>query len=57
MNLQPGGKLCLTISEANLTRDTEWIGKMSPYVIFSYKGKEFKTKASKREGKHPQWNE
>ena len=30
------GNLTLKIIEAELTRDTEWIGKMDPYVNIKY---------------------
>jgi hypothetical protein len=31
------GKLRLTIVEAKLTRDTEFFGKMDPFVIVEYR--------------------
>ncbi len=29
--------MVITLIEAKLTRDTEWFGKMDPYVIFKYR--------------------
>ena len=39
------GKLALTVIEASLTRDTEFIGKMDPYVKISTGQQKFKTSA------------
>ena len=43
--------------DAQLTRDTEIMTKMDPYVIIKYAGKEFKTKVMSEAGKTPVWNQ
>lgn len=51
------GWLTLTIKGATLTHDTELIGKMDPYIKWSYCGKEYKTTVKKKGGKKPVWDE
>ena len=51
-----GGQLSIEICEAELTRNTEMIGKMDPYVKFKYDKKEMKTRVKDEAGKHPRWN-
>lgn len=52
-----GGRLQLTIVEANLSRDTEMFGKMDPYcmVVFDQK-KGMKTHTAESAGTKPKWN-
>ena len=40
-----------------MTRDTELITKMDPYVVIKYLGKEYKTKVKNEAGKTPYWGE
>ena len=47
----------MTIVEAKLTRDTEFLGKMDPFCVVSYKNHRFKTKVHSNSGKTPVWNE
>ena len=52
------GPLKVKIISAQLTRDTEMIGKMDPYVEFKIGGqKVYKTAVLDEAGKTPQWNE
>jgi len=51
------GKLLLHIIEAKLTRDTEVIGKMDPYVVINMREQRFRTKEASDQGKNPLWNE
>ena len=50
------GKIKITIVEADLTRDTELIGKMDPCCILKFKGQKLKTATHKSGGKKPRWN-
>lgn len=43
--------------EANLTHNTEWIGKMDPYCAFIVGNKRINTQVCKKGGKHPHWND
>lgn len=47
----------LTIKSAALTHDTETIGKMDPYVKWTYAGKTWQTTVKDNAGKTPEWNE
>jgi len=47
----------LNLVEAKLTRDTEVMGSMSPYVTMVFKGKKYKSKTKNSAGKIPKWNE
>jgi hypothetical protein len=47
----------LHVIEAKLLRDTEIIGKMDPFVILEYSGKNYRTKVHLSGGKHPKWEE
>ena len=40
---------------AMLTKDTDWIGKMDPYVVCQISGEKHRTKTHKGGGKKPQW--
>ena len=50
------GILEMTLVEAKLTRDTEVMGQMSPYVTMVFKGKKYKSKTLNYAGKTPKWN-
>ena len=47
----------MTLQEAKLTRDTEVLGKMSPYVTMVFKGKKYKSKTMDSAGKTPKWSQ
>jgi Ca2+-dependent lipid-binding protein len=51
------GILTLTVAEAKLTRDTEFLGNMSPYITLVFKQQKLKTKIRYDGGKTPKWNE
>ena len=52
------GLLNIQIAEAALTRDTEWVGKMDPFVTFDVDGQQVHKTATKDDaGKEPVWNE
>lgn len=51
------GKLKLQVLEAQLTRDTEFFGKMDPYCRITYREQVMKTAVRNDAGKHPVWNE
>lgn len=52
------GPLKITIKGANLTRDTEMVGKMDPYLELTIGGNQVhKTKTLDGAGKTPEWNE
>ena len=51
------GILEMTLAEAKLTRDTEIMGSMSPYVTMVFKGKKYKSKTLDYAGKTPKWNQ
>ena len=51
------GRLAIEICEAELTRDTEMVGKMDPYVKFVHHKKTHKTRVKDEAGKHPRWNQ
>jgi hypothetical protein len=50
------GPLKINIHSANLTRDTEWVGKMDPYCILKVMGQEIETEHLDGAGKTPEWN-
>ena len=52
------GPLKINIHSAKLTRDTEWVGKMDPYVTFKIPalGVEIETEHLDGAGKTPEWN-
>lgn len=60
---QAYGTLELTVVEANLTKDTEFMGKMDPFVTIQYSSGQpgvkhhFKTTVKDDAGKTPKWNE
>jgi len=43
--------------EANLTHDTDWLGKMDPYCAYMMNNKRIKGQVCKKGGQHPIWNE
>jgi len=43
--------------EANLTHDTDWLGKMDPYCSFVINNKRIKSQVCKSGGQHPIWND
>jgi len=43
--------------EANLTHDTDWLGKMDPYCSFVINNKRVKSQVCKSGGQHPIWND
>ena len=51
------GVLELTLEEAKLTRDTEVMGSMSPYVTLVFKGKKYKSRTMNYAGKTPKWQQ
>jgi Ca2+-dependent lipid-binding protein len=51
------GILTLTIVEGKLTRDTEFLGKMSPYCTLQFKDNKMKTKIHYDGGKTPKFNQ
>ena len=51
------GTLVVTCKHARLFRDTEFIGKMDPYVIVELGAIKKKTKTHNSGGKKPQWDE
>ena len=50
------GILTLRCLEGKLTRDTEWMGKMSPYCTITFGKNKYKTKIAHEQGKTPRWN-
>ena len=51
------GILSLKVVEGKLFRDTEVMGKMSPYITIVFKGTKLKTKVHSYGGKLPKWDE
>ncbi len=51
------GNIHIEIISAKLSRNTEIIGNMDPYVSIEYKKIKYKTKISKASGLLPMWNE
>ena len=51
------GYLVITVKKANLTHDTELMGKMDPYVIMKIGKVEQRTTVQLKAGKIPEWNE
>jgi hypothetical protein len=52
-----GGMLVMEVVAADLLRNTEVVGKMDPYVVIRYGGKDSKTSVKSNAGKKPQWFE
>jgi len=53
--IQEQGQLVLRPTGANLTHDTDWVTRMSPYIVFKCGGQELKTKTDSGGGKNPKW--
>jgi len=51
------GILTITLVEGKLTRDTEFMGSMSPYCTITFKDNKFKTKIHYTGGKKPKWEQ
>ena len=51
------GLLTVKFEEAKLVRDTETMGKMSPYLTIVFKGHKLKTKVHNYGGKEPVWGD
>lgn len=51
------GKLIITSIEIDLTRNTEIMGEMDPYVELELQGELHRTAVRDNEGKHCIWNE
>ena len=51
------GKIDITVCEATLTRDTEAIGKMDPFVQLKTATQDLKTRVIDGAGKTPVWNQ
>jgi hypothetical protein len=47
----------LKAPDAELTRDTEMFGSMSPYLTLTFKGKKLKTKVAESGGKRPKFGD
>ena len=50
------GILTIKVREARLTRDTEFLGKMSPYCTVIHNKNKYKTKVAASAGKTPKWD-
>ena len=57
MDAAATGIMKIKIVEARLTRDTEFIGKMDPFVVLNYREQQYKTKALQGAGKTPAWKD
>ena len=51
------GTIRIKICSADLTRDTEWFGKMDPFCVIEYKEKKYQTNVKNEAGKKPVWNQ
>ena len=51
------GSLTITVNEAILTKDSDVLTKMDPYVTIFCGGHEQRTTTKNEAGKHPKWNE
>ena len=51
------GTLQLEVVEARLTRDTQSIGKMDPYLMITMRQQKFQTQPHSSGGKTPTWEE
>jgi hypothetical protein len=49
------GNLTIKPLTAVLTRDTEFLGKMDPYCVFTVGSKTFKSPVDSDSGTNPQW--
>jgi Ca2+-dependent lipid-binding protein len=48
--------LALNIIEGQLTRDTEFFGKMDPFIVVETNGHKYRTPVVSEGGKNPVWN-
>ena len=55
--MESEGILTVTIVEGDLTRDTEFLGKMSPYCTLVFNDQKYKTKIHYDGGKKPMFNQ
>ena len=51
------GILTVTMKEAKLTRETTYIGEMSPYLTLTFNGDKYKTEVSYGGGKTPKFGD
>ena len=51
------GILTVKVKSANLIRDTEFMGKMSPYCTIMHGKNKYKTKVASNMGKKPEWTD
>ena len=51
------GTIQIKVLNAELTHDTDWIGKMDPYVVIKINDQSSQTTVKKGAGKSPQWYE
>ena len=51
------GELYIRVKQARLTRDTEFFGKMDPFVEIEIGELKQRTATHKNAGKHPAWDE
>ena len=49
-------KISIKFVSAKLTRDTDMVGKMDPFVVLEYKGNKYQSQTHKSGGKNPVWN-
>jgi Ca2+-dependent lipid-binding protein len=52
-NIPGTGVLEITLLEANLTKDVEWLGKMDPYCTILFNKSKLKTSVKQDAGKTP----
>lgn len=55
--LLTSGTLFIKLQSATLTRNTEWLGKMDPYVKVSIGNQSERTKTHLNGGKKPRWEQ
>ena len=55
VSVQKSGQLKIKLGTAVLKRDTEFFGKMSPFVEFDIGTKKERSKTHKKAGKNPRW--
>ena len=57
LQTEPLGVLRIKVVKGILTKNTEIIGKMDPFVKLSYRGVKYTTFPHKEGGRNPQWNQ
>ena len=50
-------RIRVTIIKAEIKSNLDFIGKLDPFVILNYDGKDYRTKTCQRGGVTPQWNQ